>query len=594
MVGIGSIHKRLYGTAEIILAAVVVGLYLFPGCNDGYSIYDEGIAIYGAERVFHGQVPYRDFWTMYAPGQYYLLALLFKLFGMSLMVERVASALIAAALCTFIYAIVRSFTGRAIAVMCVMIAAVWMGGLKMFGSPMPTALMLALGSALTFVSFISTQHRSYLIISGLLAGAAALFRHDIGVYTLTAEVVMTAVSAMASRSRTSPGAEKKGGNLIRPVVLLAGGFALIVIPAAAYLLSRVPLADIYADLIWFPSTVYPHVRRLPFPLLWANCPTDTPARFVRALISPSNPSFPFYIPIAVYLIGVVYFVRIIVTRKRQEWSSRQKGTIFFLVLGLFYFLQAIVRCDIHHFIPTFLPAIVVSGLLIFELLNQSGRGRPRLSGWIALLVVTVSALSVQRTALFHRFNLIRETVTGETHCRIPFERAAGIRVDGDCSAYADLIGYLRKAVPQGEKIYVGNSRHDRIAKNDILLYFLADRESAVRYHELHPGLATTEAVQREIIAALESEQVQYVVLAEFSGDEPNGSSKSSGVHVLDNYLRDNYGIAKSFGNYSVCRRMAGSSDDDRPRPTEAVAAHIVTNGVAPLRQRQKYLIWGGQ
>jgi uncharacterized membrane protein len=50
--------------------------------------YDEGIILCGADRVLHGELPYRDFWTMYSPGQYYILSILFRLIGRSLLTER--------------------------------------------------------------------------------------------------------------------------------------------------------------------------------------------------------------------------------------------------------------------------------------------------------------------------------------------------------------------------------------------------------------------------------------------------------------------------------------------------------------------------
>src|SRR5213593_1607939 len=49
---------------------------------------DEGILLQGAQRILAGQVLYRDFFSFYTPGSYYALALLFKIFGSSLLVAR--------------------------------------------------------------------------------------------------------------------------------------------------------------------------------------------------------------------------------------------------------------------------------------------------------------------------------------------------------------------------------------------------------------------------------------------------------------------------------------------------------------------------
>src|SRR5215470_17178103 len=55
---------------------------------------DEGIVLQGAQRILHGQVLYRDFFSYFTPGSYYWLALLFKVFGSSFMVARTALAVV--------------------------------------------------------------------------------------------------------------------------------------------------------------------------------------------------------------------------------------------------------------------------------------------------------------------------------------------------------------------------------------------------------------------------------------------------------------------------------------------------------------------
>lgn len=50
--------------------------------------YDEGLILVGATRVLSDDIPYRDFYSIYGPGQFYVLAALFKVFGPSVLVER--------------------------------------------------------------------------------------------------------------------------------------------------------------------------------------------------------------------------------------------------------------------------------------------------------------------------------------------------------------------------------------------------------------------------------------------------------------------------------------------------------------------------
>ena len=63
-------------------------LYLWPLRDFVTFNADEGIILSDADRILRGQVPYRDFFSLYTPGSYFLLALAFKLFGQSLVVAR--------------------------------------------------------------------------------------------------------------------------------------------------------------------------------------------------------------------------------------------------------------------------------------------------------------------------------------------------------------------------------------------------------------------------------------------------------------------------------------------------------------------------
>jgi hypothetical protein len=48
--------------------SLVVLAYVLLGFNRGLSIYDEAIPVVAAARILSGDRPYRDFWTIYAPG----------------------------------------------------------------------------------------------------------------------------------------------------------------------------------------------------------------------------------------------------------------------------------------------------------------------------------------------------------------------------------------------------------------------------------------------------------------------------------------------------------------------------------------------
>ena len=73
---------------------------------------DEGIILQGAQRILDGQVLYRDFFSFYTPGSYYLFALTFRIFGNSYLVAHTALAVLGAALSPITYLLVRRVCSR--------------------------------------------------------------------------------------------------------------------------------------------------------------------------------------------------------------------------------------------------------------------------------------------------------------------------------------------------------------------------------------------------------------------------------------------------------------------------------------------------
>jgi dolichyl-phosphate-mannose-protein mannosyltransferase len=76
---------------------------------------DEGIVLQGAQRILDGQLPYKDFFSFYTPGSFYLVAALFKVFGNSFVVARFSIVIVAAIFPVLTYAFARRACSRSMA-----------------------------------------------------------------------------------------------------------------------------------------------------------------------------------------------------------------------------------------------------------------------------------------------------------------------------------------------------------------------------------------------------------------------------------------------------------------------------------------------
>ena len=91
----------------LMVAGVFVGALIWPAVTWQDHPFAVGKSVVGAERVLAGDVIYRDFWTMYAPGHFYVLAGLFSVWGVHLKVSVIAASVTCAATAGLCYRMAR-------------------------------------------------------------------------------------------------------------------------------------------------------------------------------------------------------------------------------------------------------------------------------------------------------------------------------------------------------------------------------------------------------------------------------------------------------------------------------------------------------
>ena len=118
------------GALDRITSDRVLALGIFLVCVAYLSLFlrystlepDEGIVLQGAERVLRGEIPYRDFFSFYTPGSFYLIAFVFRIFGDSFLAARFTLA-VAGALCSVVtYLLARRVCSRDISLFAAFLA----------------------------------------------------------------------------------------------------------------------------------------------------------------------------------------------------------------------------------------------------------------------------------------------------------------------------------------------------------------------------------------------------------------------------------------------------------------------------------------
>jgi len=136
--------------------------------------------------------------------------------------------------------------------------------------------------------------------------------------------------------------------------------------------------------------------------------------------------------------------------------------------------------------------------------------------------------------------------------------ADGVRVDEDERVPLErAVNWVRAHTRPREPIYVATRRSDLVTSGAPILYVLADRPNPTRYDIAAPGVITSVPVQEEIVQDLEANAVRTVIRwtdPRSAEHEPNRAGESTGVTILDAYLRTAYRPAARYGHYVLLQR----------------------------------------
>ncbi len=484
----------------LVLGALLAGATLLREIGP----HDEGLMLQAAQRMADGQWPYRDFWWNYGPGQPLLLAIPIKLFGPSLLWWRLVRVVIDTVVALLAYKLIRRIAARGGSAgsergipprgVEALALAGWLaaaGAMAWPATPSPNPTALLL---VLWALLIARDHRLW---AGALCGLAVAFRPEIGV-----------AGAVA-------------------VALAGGGWASLapaVGVAAATLLPFFVVApgDMWDDTVGFLGIQ--DLQRLPLRTDPSGIGLD-PNKLLELW-------FPLILVIASGLWALWAALR------RPRWAL---PALPLLAVGLAYLLG---RPDEFHLVP-------LSVLLAIVLAAAASRERaiaPQVVLIVALALIAVYGLERRWGQLVHPPAL----------AAVPSPVADGVKTDADdAAALAGLLEAIDERSCPGDPIFVAPPHFDQVTVGDALLYVLAQRTNPTRYDVMQPGVVTTAPVQREMIADLQRARPALVVRwldprAEVR--EPNGSGRSSGVTLLDDWLDAHYEAVDRYGPYELLER----------------------------------------
>jgi hypothetical protein len=523
--------RRVIGAA---IVGAIAALLVVPALHYGGLSMDEGLLLEYPELILRGMVPNRDFLMSYGPGDFWLLAGMYSVFGAHVEIERLVGlgyhVLIAVAL--FAHA---SRWGPAIGVFSGIIAGFIL-------VPLGTAAFAFLGAvALVLWSFflLTVARRPLPVgLAGALAGLAVVFRPELA--PATALALLPLLLGRETRYQ-------------RAVIL---GGALAIVPFGIHVLVAGPAA-VFDNLVlsvfkWGPARYLPLPGRDP----------------------------------ALLLLVAVADISLLIIAARALGTERSLRTCSLGALAIFAlgsFGQAIQRAEDFHLISAGTLPLALLPVTIASFLDRVRR--PILQGYRELPAVLAAALllSVGAPRILARATLIElprgigvepfEQFAVETHSRTwyPIRQSADFILTpvGSAASAVELqetIDDVDHLAAPGARLFVGPLDLRRTNLADTVIYHLLPQlRPATYYLEMAPG--TTNGPGSHLAADIASADVLVLTSRYDDWNEPN-ASQLFGPDEPNTIVRERFDLRAQHGTYSIYVRRASSVASER----EAVTA----------------------
>ncbi|HUK91333.1 MAG TPA: glycosyltransferase family 39 protein [Blastocatellia bacterium] len=551
--------------AVAVFVSAVFGLLFFRETALSYSI---GYNLYGATRVLNGEVPYRDFHTLYPPATVYLNALLFNAFGISLYTALLGVCVFKVLTSITIYLCAKRLMTLSWALAATGFSVIWLRPNGPFKAvPMHYGgLFLAL-SLLFVLRYIDGRRVANLFAAGVSIGVLALFKHNIGAYALIGFSLFLVFRGNPLGLRF-----ERLAILVRSAGMMLLGVVLPIFPVLAYMHYQGALKAMGRTLLFGPGEfLFSRLAATPSPLApalmalilggvavvvyWLHLkPAVKTILAGLALISilsfvilaPEGAAnqIVFYAPvIAIVSAGVA--CRLL--EARDENAGRQLCAVSIVAAAAF--MESFPRFAREQSIASmpFIGLLTVFILFTFRepILNRTGA---KLAGQIAIAALPVAIFLLG--ARFFAQTFFDKGLHMRSNTGLSSTRGRGVYFPSEAASEIDgVVAFVQQQVAEGGYIfaqsYAGSS-----------YLFLADRRNPSGA-QFWGGVGVTKAEREQTLRSIQEKDVRLVI----TSDRDMAGER---YKPMSEFLQNQFKPTARFGEVLILERVLKGGQLDTP------------------------------
>jgi len=521
-------HKKVNRFIPILF---FLGFGLYYYCLPPMYSSDFGAMLQPAHRIAEGQVPYRDFFTVYSPVSFYLLAGLFHILGENDHTVRIFLTVQGMALLVLLYLITKRATGTR---WLSLIPSLYIGGAVYpegaFYTPHWSSGVWGLLAVLILLPErqrssgnswgLSTQRAFF---AGLLFGISFLTIQNRGPWLLMGMLFYILIFNRTQRLQCAGSA--------------AVGFLCPLIVGAAAALHAGALKAAWEALVMWSLTHYRHMGGYPYYYYYE---LHGLMEFSSQLQWGMTPAYIFFIVLVRGFIGFQFLLWLplgVLAAVRAKGFERRMSECL-LTMGASFFLFGISRPDASH-----IGQADLLGMTIWLGGMKFLRGFP----------LRIKMVAITLAALMGFIGATKEMIASSYSPLYPTQR--GI-VRGDPETYS-FYQFLNDAHPQSSDVY--------ILIQSPQLYWLFSLENPLPYDAMFPGYHTMTQVE-EAVGGLQRVCPKWIIIDRFFRyiavtrqiTWPKLDTELFFRNPVWPFLSSNYTLASTYGDLRVFHRKEGS------------------------------------
>ena len=459
--------------ALLVFALSLAYLSLLPHC---FSVFDEGILAETAERIYLGEILYRDFFAYWNPGGFWLNAAFFHIAGISVQALRVPLTLLGAVAAVGGWRLARDHSGRLLAILAGLAVTLVCYPLWWMASSHWYSTFSAIAAAVVLRRCFDGQRTALAsFATGMLSGVTFVFLQPVGAFLSVAIAAALAWDGFLLSTRAAA---------VKRIVVFSVGVLVPMLVMYGYYAFHGALGVMLYDTLLWNFEHYSPALKSPYGDISILGHWDLPFRIVRWVLMVLPPSI---YALALIFAGSRYLRRQAQLEDRQLFALAAVG--FGLLASNYYYP------DLIHLAFGAPPAFALVAAMLQRCETfRIGRQLARAGTVVFLVFVGMSGTILAR-------NYLAQCPVEISTPRGPIATAP-VFVDD----FRALFSFFDGRLAPGERFYVypyGPGYN-----------FLVGHPSASPYMVVFPAspTLTTDDELAEVRAAIELQQVRFVVV----------------------------------------------------------------------------------